>query len=104
MIVLWIILGGLLILLFSPLCVTIIYQESFCAKLRFLFLTYTLSPENAKEKNDQKEKAAKKPKEKKEDTDFQKDQSQWKKLFKERGFIIEIILSFMSGAISVTLP
>jgi hypothetical protein len=97
MIVLWIILGVLLILLFSPFCVTIIYQESFCAKLRFLFLTYTFSPENAKEKNDQKEKAAKKPKEKKEDTDFQKDQSQWKKLFKERGLggMIDLVKKFM---------
>ena len=47
MIVLWIILGILLVLLFSPLYVTMIYQESFCAKVRFLFLTYTFSPEKS---------------------------------------------------------
>ena len=99
MIVLWVILGILLILLFSPLCVTMIYQESFCAKIRFLFLTYTFSPENSKEKEkaSQKGKKAEKSKEKKEDTDSQKDQSKWKNLFKERGLggMIDLVKKFV---------
>ncbi|MGW8114732.1 DUF2953 domain-containing protein [Caproicibacterium sp. NSD3] len=97
MIVLWVILGILLILLFSPLCVTMIYQEGFCAKIRFLFLTYTFSPEKSKEKASQKGKKAEKPKEKKEDTDSQKDQSKWKNLFKERGLggMLDLIKKFM---------
>lgn len=103
MIVLWIILGILLVLLFSPLCVTMIYQESFCAKVRFLFLTYTFSPEKSKEKASQKEKTPKKQKKKKEDTDSQKDQSKWKNLFKERGLdgMIDLVKKFME---QVTQP
>lgn len=103
MIVLWIILGILLILLFSPLCVTVIYQESFCAKIRFLFLTYTFPPEKSKEKASQKEKATKKPKEKKENTDSKKDQSKWKNFFKERGLggMLDLMEKFMQ---QVTAP
>ena len=103
MIVLWVILGILLVLLFSPLYVTMIYQESFCAKVRFLFLTYTFSPEKSKEKASQKEKTPKKQKKEKEDTDSQKDQSKWKNLFKERGLdgMIDLVKKFME---QVTQP
>jgi len=97
MIVLWIILGVLLILLFSPLCVTMIYQESFYAKIRFLFLSYTFSPEKWKEKASQKEEAAKKPTKKKENADSLGNQSKWKNLFKERGLggMIDLVKKFM---------
>ncbi|MCI2161699.1 MAG: DUF2953 domain-containing protein [Oscillospiraceae bacterium] len=103
MIVLWIILGILLILLFSPLCVTMIYQESFCAKIRFLFLTYTFPPQKSKEKVSQKEKKPEKQKKKKEDIDSQKDQSKWKNLFKERGLggMLDLMKKFME---QVTAP